>query len=332
MQYLENPVFICGHRKTGTTMMINLLDGNREFVTYPDDSGYFYLYYPRFATDAYTDEEKIERLCQAILTDNIATVFDKIQCSKEERAELDAKATHCRQLVRKTKMNNIGGGDMLRLFIESFRQSFYPDISAPKGWIEKTTSTEIYALDMLEEFPQAKFVHIIRDPRDNWASLSSGWEKRYQHFNDEINRLKQSMIERGRLGMEMAVANSQAIGPKQYKIVRFEDLVTDPQTVMKEITAFIGLTYSDDILRTSTLRHTWDGNNFDGLKFTKPSAVNVSRWKERISEEDAMLMEFHFRDMMETFEYAPVFSAKETAKAASDHYKWFNFSTPFSAK
>lgn len=332
MQYLENPVFICGHRKTGTTMMINLLDGNREFVTYPDDSGYFYMYYPRFATDAYSDEEKIERICNAILTDNIATVFDKIQCSPEDRAELDAKAARCRDLVRKTEMKNIGGGDMLRIFIESFRQSFYPDITAPKGWIEKTTSTEIYAVDMLEEFPQAKFVHIVRDPRDNWASLSSGWQERYQHFNDEINRLKQSMIERGRLGMEMAVANSQAIGPDQYKVIRFEDLVTDPQSVMKEISAFIGLTYSDDILRTSTLRYTWDGNNFDGLKFTKPSAVNVSRWKERISEQDAMLMEFHFRDMMETFGYAPTFSVKETAKAASDHYKWFNFSTPFSAK
>lgn len=331
MSYLDNPVFICGHRKSGTTMMVNLFDGNKEYLTYPDDSGFFYLYYPRYATTQYSDQEKIDRMCEAIMRLNIADVFDKIQCDAALRKELDGKAKQCRRLIRDANLSGFDTGDMLKVFIESFRQSFYPEVTEPKVWIEKTTSTEIYALDLSEMFPNAKFIHVVRDPRDNWASLASGWEKRYKNFNDEINRLKQSMIERGRLGLEMANRNLTAIGPHHYRIVRFEDLVMDSKSIMQELTEFIGMEFSDDLLKTSTLGYSWEGNNFDGLKFSGPSAINVSRWRERISQEDAMLMEFHFRHVMEELGYDPVFPVKDTVKAASDHYKWFNFSTRFSA-
>ena len=44
----EKPVFICGHRKTGTTMLINLFDNHPDLLVYPDDSGFWYVYYPLF--------------------------------------------------------------------------------------------------------------------------------------------------------------------------------------------------------------------------------------------------------------------------------------------
>ncbi|WP_285906382.1 sulfotransferase family protein [Pseudodesulfovibrio pelocollis] len=332
MNYLDNPIFICGHRKSGTTMLINLLDGNDEFVTYPDDSGFFYMYYPRYVSDVFNSKEKTDRICNRIINDNLKYVLKKIRCTPHELLKLESKADAFCQHVRNADLSKASLADVLKIFIDAFRNSFYPKITHPRGWIEKTTSTEIYALDIVDEFPNAKFVHVIRDPRDNWASLCSGWQKRYCQFNDEPNRLKQSMIERGRLGMEMAIENMEALGKNHYKIVLFEDLVSDPVSTMKDVAGFIGMSFCDKLLQTSTLGYTWTGNNFDGLKFTKPSNVNVSRWKERIPATDAMLMEFHFKNVMKHFGYDFCFTAKESAKAASDHYKWFNFSTPFSDK
>jgi hypothetical protein len=43
-------------------------------------------------------------------------------------------------------------------------------------------------------------------------------------------------------------------------------------------------------------------------------------------------MEYHFKGLMENFGYVPEFTLKEQQKAATEHYKWFNFSTPYSAK
>ena len=40
------PIFICGHRKSGTTMLVNLFDSVDKITTYPDDNGLFYKYFP----------------------------------------------------------------------------------------------------------------------------------------------------------------------------------------------------------------------------------------------------------------------------------------------
>ena len=37
------------------------------------------------------------------------------------------------------------------------------------------------------KFPNAKFIHNIRDPRDNYASMKSRWEKKLKHLADLEN-------------------------------------------------------------------------------------------------------------------------------------------------
>ena len=43
---LDNPVFLCGHRKSGTTILVCLFDSHPELLTYPCDSGFFYKVFP----------------------------------------------------------------------------------------------------------------------------------------------------------------------------------------------------------------------------------------------------------------------------------------------
>ena len=46
LSYLKNPVFICGHRKSGTTMLASLFDDHRDLLVYPSDSMFFYKVFP----------------------------------------------------------------------------------------------------------------------------------------------------------------------------------------------------------------------------------------------------------------------------------------------
>lgn len=331
MKYLENPVFICGHRKTGTTMLINLFDGTREAVVYPDDSGLFYLYYPRYDSERFSLEQKLERLAEVIVSNNLKSVIDESKHDSETKKLLYAKNEDFKRRLLEYEGSALTS-DILKHFIYCFHQAFYLDMKAPKLWIEKTTSTEIYALNIMEMFPRAKFIHLIRDPRDNWASLKSGWEERYKNFNDDLRRLKQSLLERGKLGLEMAKANLQTLGSERYRVIKFEDFTADPGNHMRELCNFIGIEFSASMLVPSTFGCGWEGNSFDGRKFNGASKINVNRWKERIDAEDAQLIEFHFRDIMEYFGYKCEFAGEACQKAATEHYKWFNFSTPYSAK
>jgi len=330
-KYLEFPIFICGHRKTGTTLLANLFDGAEDAVAFPDDSTFFYMYFPRYVSEDYSNQEKKSRLVDVLIGEVHAKKIEKANCSEEEKQQLRNKLGDFKEIIKAYNGNDYSLKGVLTRFIKAYNDSF-TKLKSSKVWIEKTTSTEIYAAELARIFPNAKFVHIIRDPRDNWASLSSGWDKRYQHYNDDIKRLKQSLIERGRLGLEMAKCNLENLGEGKYHIIKFEDLTTNPKQHIAELASFIGIEYSNTFLYPSTFGFKWKGNNFEGIEHSGPSAVNVNNWKDRINDFDAQLIEFHFRDVMDYFGYTRHFDSESCQLAAAEHYKWFNFASRFSAK
>ena len=38
-------------------MLVNLFDGAKDAVVFPDDSTFFYMYHPRYSSDQFTNEE-----------------------------------------------------------------------------------------------------------------------------------------------------------------------------------------------------------------------------------------------------------------------------------
>ena len=332
MEYLDNPVFICGHRKCGTTMLVSLLDSAEETIVYPDDSGIFYLYFPRYVGSNYTRKEKFERLTDFLIKEHLSDILTRPLQTEQVSKDLKKKCLEFYNAVNSFSETDFDFKQVLKFFIKCFAETFYPERNNTKVWIEKTTSTEIYANELSEMFPNAKFVHLLRDPRDNWASLKSGWKKRYKDYNDDIRRLKQSMIERGRASMELAKYNKELIGKERYSVIRYEDITQNPEKEMRKLANFIGISFSEKLMSPTIVGLPWKGNNFSGKNFYKPSHENVGRWQERIDQEEAKLMEYHFKGLMENFGYVPEFTLKEQQKAAAEHYKWFNFSTPYSAK
>jgi len=325
----EHPVFLCGHRKGGTTMLLCLLDGHDELLVYPPDSSFFYAFYPLYDTEEYTREQKMDQMI-SYCVDNLKYEIDRL--TEKEQKDLNFNMDRFTKSFQKlAETTDMSPKSMLLALMQAYRSEFNGSKNA-KYWIEKTTSSEIYASEIKKWYPNAKFIHILRDPRDNWGSLLSGWKKRYQHFNDDTNRLKQSMIDRGRLGFEYALINQKIFGHENYFVFKFEDMVANPEKYMKQICDFLSIKYSDSMLYPTVCGKFWPGNNFEGKVFDKPSDENVGRWRNRISPEDAMLMEFHFKDVMEKFNYEFAFSEKEQAEAAMEHYKWFNFNQAYSQK
>jgi hypothetical protein len=325
--FQESPVFLCGHRKSGTTLLLNLLDSHPNLSVYPADSGFFFKYYPLCELENYSKNKKIDEMIKTVIK-SLADEFLKLSSSEMNSIgfNMEKFKTDFKKLVKKTDMTP---RDMLISLQLAFQHN-HTNSSNPKMWIEKTTSTEIYALDIIDWFPNAKFIHVIRDPRDNWGSLKSGWDKRYKNFNDSKERLLQSLIERGKLGMEFAKHNQTIFNKDQYLIIKFEDLTSNPQKILKKICNFLKIPFDDILLTPTICGKLWKGNNFDGKKFTSISSTNVDRWKKRITEHEAKLIEYHYSDMMKFFNYKLTYDSKEQSNAAKEHYKWYNYAQPYS--
>jgi hypothetical protein len=326
--FLDHPVFICGHRRSGTTMLTSLLDHHPALAVYPTDSGFFYAVYPILMQPGRTAAERIDRVVDFCIK-NLSDILEESFNSDELAAiafPFERFRERFRELVAGTEASP---RQLLVALIRAFHEQVGHPLQ-PRAWVEKTTSSEIYAMDAAGWFPHARFIHVLRDPRDNWASLKSGWETRFQFHNDSPSRLMQSMIERGRFGFQLADSNLSLLGPERYRVVRYEDLVSDTGAVMRDLCRFIGVDFVDEVTRPTMLGRPWRGNNYQKTAFAGASAQNRGRWRERITPDEASLLEYHFEPFMIARGYALESSAADRSRAAVEHYKWHNYAQNYS--
>jgi hypothetical protein len=308
-------------------MLVNLFDHHPQLCVWPDDTGFWYGYYPRYDAESYSQNEKIERML-SVMFGQIRSIVDKLEAAKGKAFPFE----EAEALFKERAEQTVGSAkSLLSEAFRAFQETYLPDDHAFVHWMEKTTSTEIYASEVFEWFPGAKMIHLIRDPRDNYGSLKSGWEKRYRQYNDSTERLLQSQLERGWLGMKLAAMNRDRFGPERYKVIRFEDLTADPEAGMRELAAFVDVEYDDILLYPTCFGLPWKGNNFEGMKFTKPDTSNIGRWRERITDHEAQVIEFYFEREMQEWGYDLAFPETERMDAAREHYKWHNFAGIYSA-
>lgn len=308
--------FVCGHRKSGTTLLANLLDGHPQLAVYPVDLVLLYAYFPDFVAkhdDPAVRRARLEHILFADLRDRL------------DPALLDVDA------IAKRFFDGLRDGDLgqpnvlIARLMAAFQSVTGRDPAATRWGVCKETSIEIYAGEVLTWFPDARFIHLVRDPRDNFAALAAGVEGYYSRMGEDHNRTLASLLNRVRTGFRMAQFNREQFGDDRYLVLRFEDLTAEPKAAMMRVAEFLGIDADASLLTPTALGRATGGNAFDGVATFDISSRNVERWRERISDHDAQVIEFHLGEDMEDFGYQPAFDHGAQARAAAEFYKWQNY-------
>lgn len=98
-------------------------------------------------------------------------------------------------------------------------------------WGDQLGLIERYADELFAAFPQAKMIHMVRDPRSRYvASLNAS---RYKHFKlgQETRRWLDSVA---------LLRRNQQKYPGSYMTVRYEELMAEPEATVQAVCAFIG--------------------------------------------------------------------------------------------
>lgn len=173
--------------------------------------------------------------------------------------------------------------------------------------LDKQIKYFFYLKKLLELYPESKFVILVRDPRVNAIrkksrNLNAGqsplylaalWKNTYKN----IDYLKSKN--------------------KEVLIVKYEDLVSNPESILKSISGFLGITYNDVMLKTDGVYETFlnhqkdkvDTEHLDYLKDFQSSLFQKVN-KEKISlQENEMDVELNdkivklTRPLLEQFNY-----------------------------
>lgn len=106
---------------------------------------------------------------------------------------------------------------------------------------EKTPRHEQAVPRIAQLFPDARFVHIHRDPRDVVASiLEMEWRS-----SDSVAALARECRRTYRRQARFA----RELGPERHLTVRYEDLVAEPEAVLERVCAFLGESFEPAMLR-----------------------------------------------------------------------------------
>ncbi len=107
-------------------------------------------------------------------------------------------------------------------------------------WGDKTPLNTLYVNEILEVFPNAKFIHIIRNPYDSIHSyVKAGL---YKNYKDASERWKRSV----EIASEFGKKN-----PTNYYEIEYEQLVDEPEFNIEKICDFLDIEYEEKMIHVN---------------------------------------------------------------------------------
>jgi Sulfotransferase family len=287
---LNRPVFLTGHNSSGTSLLLALLDNHPQLVVLPEEPYFFSRV--MFARDrawvirhnTFFGEWLDQAAKPSAAGENGPAEFDTAAFDRRlaqiGQAGLDEKA-------------------FMLAVVEAFIQADGQPIAGRKWWVSKQPREEAYFPLIQQMFGcDCVMVCIVRDPRDVYASLirrqiklgratRTGWWRAITVAGFAV-----------RWQIRVAAALRYSERHEKFLLLRFEDLVTDPDATLGRLCRLLEI---DDLpgLRVPT-RHgrPWGGNSAFVAGFNSISPDSIGRYRMALDGEIQAALERLLRPQM----------------------------------
>jgi len=269
------PVFIVGMPRSGTTLLQGILCNSRKYFPMPET--HFF-----------------SRVAYGLPENNF---------SREDREQMG------RILKRKSKISvdkNVWQGfqtqkEIFEYLIGTFNKQ-------DKGtFLEKTPRHVYFYSQILKHYPDAKFICMIREPRNTVSSLLTMSQKR-----------QKSVIRISLFYNKISNAIIKIMHNHNVLVVKYENLVNQSDQVLKVICQFIQLPFDSKLVQTVaapaeiiSAHEVWKNKNID---FKTIQQNDTERWREVFSEDLASLVSFVTKSYASKFDYLPVYHPLAVAR------------------
>ncbi|MCP4609802.1 MAG: sulfotransferase [Planctomycetes bacterium] len=160
-------------------------------------------------------------------------------------------------------------------------------------WVDHTPWNLMFADILLDHFPAAKFIHIIRDGRAIVASV-----KRKRWGDSSPIHLAATWIN----NLAHGFAAENLLSDKIIR-VKYEDLVTSTENELKRICNFIGITFSERMLMGDGF-HVPDYTKEQHMLVGKPAQSDrIDGWKKELSTKEIEIFEYYAGRMLSMLDY-----------------------------
>jgi omega-hydroxy-beta-dihydromenaquinone-9 sulfotransferase len=232
-------LFVVGNSRSGTTMLGRILGNNPAVFTFHELHFFEELWSPQ-------DQG---RLLSAAEAEGLAAQLLDIQRGgylSTRSTQVDGEA---RRVIAALPPAARNSAQLYRSFL--FYEAQQHQKSVP---CEQTPRNVFYISELLELFPGAKIINMVRDPRDVLLSQKRKWKRRFfGATNIPLREASRSWINYhpiiiSKLWNAAIRAAGQHEGNKRLLTLRFEDILQDPEGQTRRLCQFLGLTYDENML------------------------------------------------------------------------------------
>ncbi len=266
----DKPIFIVGAPRSGTTLFQYMLRSHPN-ISLPTGESHFFIPLLRSA-ESFGDlgeKKNIRKVLEAMYkqsagfldTDLHGISFDIDRLTEEFYLE---ERNSIKQIIAGLFEKNAAGENKQR-------------------WGDKTPYYVLHMKTILELFPGAQFIHIIRDGRDCALSMFNRKHDFGVYNTFFAAKYWEIYIELGRqMGADL--------GPNVYKEIHYEDLLKTPQQVVKGVCEFLNEPYSDSLInfkksgeagKTPLLQKPISGDNSEKWR-TSMTLVQISIFERAV--------------------------------------------------
>jgi len=269
----RGPIFVAGLERSGTSLMYALLASHPNIAMTRRTNMWTYFY------DQYGDLSEPENFERCL---NKMMVYKRL-------VKLEPDPERIRREFQQ------GEATYGRLF--ALLEEHYAERKGKPRWGDKSLNTERYAEPIMDAYPGARILHMIRDPRDRYASVLKRWKER-----------------RGRVGagtamwlssVQLAKENRERY-PDQYMIVRYETLASRPTETLQEICAFIDEEYvpgMETMKGAKTFREQGSNSSYGDRKPGAITTSSIGRFRDVLTSQQIAFIQGRAQKEMREFEY-----------------------------
>lgn len=268
------PIYVAGIERSGTSLIFALLASHPNIAMTRRTNLWTHFY------GQYGDLSDDRNACRCIET----------MMRYRRLRVLDPDEHRLREDFRK------GPRTYARLF-ELLEEQYANRLGRPR-WGDKSLNTERYTQAIIEAYPSARFIHMVRDPRDRYASSKTRWSRR-----------------RGGVGAGTAewlasvrVAERNTCNyPDNVRVLRYEDLVTQTEPVLQSVCDFIGEPYTPTMLTfdgAPVFRDKGSNSSYGARSKGAISRDSISRYRGVLSRSEIAFIERAAANEMARFGYA----------------------------
>lgn len=271
----QGPVFVAGLERSGTSLLYALLGSHPDIAMTRRTNLWRYVY--RQYGDI-SDPAQLDR-CLADMRHYKRLVVLDLDFDELRKAFLDGPRTYPRLF------------ELVGL-----------QVAAREGkprWGDKSLLTERFAALIFESYPGARILHMMRDPRDRFASSKARWGRRLGGVGAGTAEWIWSA--------ELAMDNQSAF-PDSYRIVRYEDLVTAPRETLVDLCEFIDAPWADEMLEmegAESFRDEGGNSSYGSRPAGTISSDSIGRHRSVLSESQIDFIHLMAASHMRRLDYEP---------------------------